>query len=415
MAQILWKRTNSQMRAPQEAAELLCGWLMRNGWAGYDSYLIQEHNFFRWLKRWPRVFPLKHIRYPLYQSIYFFPELWLNILRVKPKIIPKGMGLMASGYLDLWKYTGNDIYLNEAKKILEWLENNPSQGYSGLCWGYPFNWESHRFVPEGTPSSVVSYGVGQAFLKAYQYLGDRKYLTICESICKFLGQDLLVDRISNEEICFSYTPLGKDHVHNANLFAAEFLVSVGSIVGNSDWIDMGRKATMYTVRRQRENGAFWYYGEESRQLGLNIPERAIRCIDNFHTGFVIRSLRTINDKLCDPEIEKAFEKGAKYYVNKFFPEGDPPLKFHHDRIWPVDIHSCSESICSLTMLRRLGWPVESKLNRVVEWTLAHMQDYDGHFYYQKHPFLTVKVPYIRWGQAWMLYSLMSFIIDSKTK
>jgi hypothetical protein len=37
--------------------------------------------------------------------------------------------------------------------------------------------------------------------------------------------------------------------------------------------------------------------------------------------------------------------------------------------------------------------------RVAKWTIAHMQDSQGYFYYRKYPLITNKTPTLHWGQA----------------
>jgi len=41
--------------------------------------------------------------------------------------------------------------------------------------------------------------------------------------------------------------------------------------------------------------------------------------------------------------------------------------------------------------------------KIGRWAITHMQDREGFFYYQKTRFFTNRIPYIRWGQAWMMY------------
>ena len=47
--------------------------------------------------------------------------------------------------------------------------------------------------------------------------------------------------------------------------------------------------------------------------------------------------------------------------------------------------------------------------RVARWTIRHMQDADGHFYYRKYPLMTAKTAYIHWGQATMYKGLATLI------
>ena len=44
-------------------------------------------------------------------------------------------------------------------------------------------------------------------------------------------------------------------------------------------------------------------------------------------------------------------------------------------------------------------------NVIAEWTIKNMQDAKGNYYYQKWPFITNKISYMRWNQAWMMVAL----------
>jgi hypothetical protein len=43
--------------------------------------------------------------------------------------------------------------------------------------------------------------------------------------------------------------------------------------------------------------------------------------------------------------------------------------------------------------------------KIAQWTIHHMQDKDGYFYFRIYPTHTNKMPYIRWGQAPMINAL----------
>jgi hypothetical protein len=40
-----------------------------------------------------------------------------------------------------------------------------------------------------------------------------------------------------------------------------------------------------------------------------------------------------------------------------------------------------------------------------------MQSPQGYFYYQKRKFLTNKIAYMRWSQAWIFYGLTYYILN----
>jgi hypothetical protein len=50
---------------------------------------------------------------------------------------------------------------------------------------------------------------------------------------------------------------------------------------------------------------------------------------------------------------------------------------------------------------------------IASWTIQSLRDSRGYFYYQKRRFYTVRKPYMRWTQAWMLYALAR-LLEEKT-
>jgi hypothetical protein len=46
---------------------------------------------------------------------------------------------------------------------------------------------------------------------------------------------------------------------------------------------------------------------------------------------------------------------------------------------------------------------------IAVWTIKYMQGRLGEFYYQNWNLFTNKIPYMRWGQAWMLLALSTLL------
>ena len=193
-------------------------WIQENGWEGYDPYDIKGENQFLLFSRW------KYSNFIINRYLELFPLFNRNIFKIKKEINPKAIGLFTRAYLYLYKKTTQDIYLTKAIECLDWLEKNSCNGYHGFCWGYPFNWQSRILIPKGTPSGVVTTTIAQAFLDAYETLKNDKYLKIAESSCDFIINDLNIDMVDHDKLCFSYTPLDSYHVHNANLLSASELI-----------------------------------------------------------------------------------------------------------------------------------------------------------------------------------------------
>jgi hypothetical protein len=87
-----------------------------------------------------------------------------------------------------------------------------------------------------------------------------------------------------------------------------------------------------------------------------------------------------------------------------FDKGRIPRLTEAER-YPVDIHSCAEAILCLGQLSRRYKDALPRAQAVADWTLRNMRDPTGYFYYRRYRWLTIKVPYMRWGQAWMLVGL----------
>jgi len=381
--------------AVRQSIARLDGWLAGNGWAGYDPYdLPGQAAFIR-----PAGRPARLLRRLVLRAGFYFPRALRRLFRVPPAVNAKGMGLLAEGYRLLYEAAGEERHLRRAQEALAWLEANPSPGYAGLCWGYPFDWQSRVLIPRGTPSSVVSATVGHSFWGFYRMTGERRYLDACRSICEFFLHDLHVDRFDGGQICFSYTPVDTFHVHNANLFAADFLVRVGLAAHEDRYVDHGMQAAAYTLGQQNADGSICYWSRDQ--------EPTCR-VDHYHSGFEIRCLHGVWQATADARVRRALEAYYAFYRERLF-QGAVP-KMTPAQLYPVDIHSCAEAILCPTTLAPDFPQAWDGLRRTVPWILREMQQREGWFIYRivRLPGgvrFRIRIPYIRWGQAWMLRSL----------
>jgi len=117
-------------------------------------------------------------------------------------------------------------------------------------------------------------------------------------------------------------------------------------------------------------------------------------IDNFHTGFNLCALRSIGRFAHTNEFEPNEIRGLDYYRSNFFePDGAP--RYFHDRKYPVDIHSAAQSIITLLALNDLNPDNINSACKVLWWTIEHMWDKRGYFYYQQHRWWKNCVPKVR--------------------
>jgi hypothetical protein len=104
------------------------------------------------------------------------------------------------------------------------------------------------------------------------------------------------------------------------------------------------------------------------------------------------------------EFEPHIRRGFEFYRKNFFRDDGAP-KYFHNRTFPIDIHSVAQSIITLLTFKDLDENNVNLAHGVFRWAMANMLNHHGYFYYQKHPYYTIKIPYMRWSQAWMLYAL----------
>jgi len=259
-----------------------------------------------------------------------------------------------------------------ADALLERLyaHQNPDGG-----WGYPFDWQAKAFfVPKGTSNGVVTTYAALALKD-----GDKR-----------LGQ--AADFVEENLDCgayFGYVPThlsgGQTMVHNASLWAAWVLMRAGRV-------KKAAPAIQYTLDAQHEAG-FWRYGEAAHH----------QFIDGFHTGYVLETLKRMQDiglpKGLQKPVANSLKTGTEYYVTHFF-EDDGAPKYYHNKRYPIDCHNTAQAVL---MLKDSHPKLAAK---VLDWTIDNMWDEDkGYFYYQKSKSLTNRINYQRWTQAWMFLAL----------
>lgn len=385
-------------------------WLDNNGYAGYDPYDVLGTRLFLYLQRLPsHVSPIQRLLRKLsFSLLRRYPLTTRKLLGVKKTLNAKGMGLLAKGYLSLFSVSGDERYRRKAEFCLDWLEHNISPGYSGPCWGYPFDWQSRIFIPRGTPSSVVSSIVGDAFWSSYRIFNRPRSLEICKGICRFLTQDLNRDPVGDNTLCFSYTPLDHFHVHNANLFTAEYLARIGRESGDPELFSLALQASRYALQEQNSDGSLFYWGRDQSDSGAGH-------IDHYHSGFEIRSLHRIYQLTKDEDYIRAVRRYFEFYLeNLILWQGDQAIpKLNPHSIYPVNIHSCAEAILVNVTLFKDFQIAEELLPALLLWTIDRMQKEDGSYAYlldlRRGREVRDEMPYIRWGQAWMLNALAQAI------
>ena len=359
-------------------------------YAGYDPYDALSSPLIRLISS-----KSKNLRIVFTQFLRRCPVNLRPLLGVKKGHNPKGMGLFLWGYSKLYALTKERQYLERVDYILNILERLRSKGYSGNCWGYNFDWQSRTFMrPKGTPTIVNTSFIGHALLDCHELTGRQRALDMAIPIKDFILGDLHRTRL-NGTFCFSYTPVDTEAIHNTNFLGASILARLARYCDDDRLTEATLASLEYSMRHQRDDGS-WFYADTSIQSW----------IDSFHTGFNLQAIRYILDAGLAPEYRAAYRKGVKYYAGNFFLEDGTP-KYYHDRIYPIDIHSPAQAICFFC---REGKEYQDRTDRIVNWMMKNLYSGKGFFYFRKGRFMTNRIPYMRWSQAWAFHALTEYLL-----
>jgi hypothetical protein len=378
-------------------------WLELNDFAGWDPFDLLNSPLLGQVGARNRLAGVALVQLGKRSPINLRPA--LRVPRVRNS---KAIGLALSAYVQLREITGQPAYDASIRGLATWLVQNISPGYAGACWGYPFDWPNRSFAaPRGTPSVVTTYFCASALLSLATQPRNAPIvatlefdpLRVARSSCDFVTTDLnrIPDRVNSRHFSWSYTPLDRRQIHNANLLGARLLAEVGSAVGDSGLNQQSLDSAYYTASRQRSDGS-WLYGEDRRNSW----------VDNFHTAYVISSLLSISTLLQDRFLLEVALKGYAYWSKSCFRSDGAP-KWGPNRVYPIDIHSSAQAIITFLDFSAHDPDAMAAANRVATWTLDNMEIADGQFAYQRRRFYRVRIPYARWSQAWMFNALVALL------
>jgi len=367
-----------------------------NDWAGYDPYDALNSRAFSAL-------PFLNSRFPrlvLTQALKRSPIDIRRLLLIPKTQNPKAIGLFLSAFLKLSRI-GMPKVGDLVELMIERLIALRSQGIPYWCWGYNFPWQTRTIVvPKGAPNLVCTAFVGNALMDAYEQRRDPRCLSMAMSTAEYILDELYWT--DGKSIAgFSYPlPHLWNQVPNANLLGAGLLCRVHKHTGERKFLGPALRVAAYSAGKQHADGS-WDYGEAPSQ----------RWIDNFHTGYNLCALQAIGRYAETTEFESCVRRGLEFYRAHFF-RGDGAPRYFHNRTYPVDIHCVAQSIITLLALKDLD-PSNVLLARTVfQWAVNQMWDERGFFYYRVLRFCTIRIPYMRWAQAWMLLAMSTLLCEA---
>lgn len=390
-----------------ESFQRLQNYIEYQGFKGWDPYDGLNSKLFQ-------ATPLKHWDLARLAWIQGFKRSPINLR--KPLLVPKeynakGIGLLLSGYCNLYHLAtkGNeqlgtcDELLSKIVFLADLLLELQNKNYSGACWGYNFDWQARRLFlfPKNTPTVVATTFCVSALFAAYEITKDNRYKEVALSAANFVLNDL--NRTpQGDGYILSYSPLkGNDTVFNASLLGAK-LLSLCYAHGGNEAYKREAELIVKTVCQAQATDGSWVYGL--------LPTQA--WIDSFHTGYNLESIQSYQDLTGDKQFEPYLAKGFDFYIQHFFGNDGTP-KYYHNKMYPIDIHCPGQLF--VTLHRMNNYTVHKDLTeKVISWTLKHMQAKKGYFYYQLKKGVSSKISYMRWSNAFMFHAMSCFLLHSTT-
>lgn len=374
--------------------------------AGWDPYDGLNSKVFQAtpLKRWDLA------RLAWIQGFKRSPINFRKLLLVPKEHNAKGIGLFLSGYCNIYKAqqeTGKEELgtqqeiLDKINYLANLLISIQNKDYSGVCWGYNFDWQARRLFlfPKNTPTVVATTFCSIALFEAFEITKENNYLETALSAADFVIKDL--NRTPKKTgFLFSYSPQkGNNTVYNASLLGSKLLSYCYRYSKNEVYKTLAKESIIACTEVQKQNGA-WLYGE--------LPVQ--NWIDSFHTGYNLDALQSYQDITGDTTFQPNIKLGFKFYIKNFFLDDGTP-KYYHNKTYPIDIHCPTQLFVTLNRLNKFEQHKELA-DKVMNWTIRNMQNKKGYFYYQLKKGVSSKISYMRWSNAFMFYAMSYYLLNT---
>lgn len=368
----------------------LRSYILKNKYRGYDRYDGLESPILKL-----PLFKHRKIRFIAQQLVKRSP------LNIRPLLgIPKGLNpvtlalcLQGNSYLMKAVPGLKDALEEENDFLLTEINRLSSKGYSGMCWGYDFDWESrYATIPAFTPTVVATGIVTNALFEHSMLCADDRSSKMVLDAVPFILNDL--NRIADKDtFCFSYSPRDRQIVFNATMKGARLLAQGFYLSGKKEWLETAGQTVLFVMNNQRADGAWVYAHKDARAW-----------VDNYHTGYILDSLREYIRCSGDKTFQPALEKGLDFYVSNFFEDNTLP-KLYDKKTYPIDSTSAAQSIITL-----VNFAYTEIAANVALWVVNNFQGGDGHIYFRKYKnhFIS-KVSFMRWSNAWMYVALSKLL------
>lgn len=405
------------------AVRKFAAWLDRSGYASYDPYDIWGTRYGRLARR------LYYEKNPA-GVVLTAPLVWMEIifprlrgLFVKKEQYPTANAQLILAYLNLYEasqkqrpasddplekeYPGRapESWLAKAEDLGDELLAQSVPGYSGFCWGYPFDWQNvNGLMRKGTPHITATPYCYEAFTRLFDVTGEDRYLEIARSIAAFVFEDLNDTPTGVDSAASSYTPHDQAKVVNASAYRAFVLIDAARRFENDAFRAKASKNLRFILENQQSDGS-WLYA-------IDTPTEAF--IDNFHTCFVLKNLHKMNVHLECADVRRAIQRGYEWYRRALFDEQENPKSFAiapRLQIVRLEMYNIAEAI-TLGALLKDEVPGALAFAKKLAARLIHRYALRQGYWVTRVYLGGIRhtVPFLRWPQSQLFLALTNLLV-----
>jgi hypothetical protein len=402
------------------AAYKFVAWLDQSGCASYDPYDIWGTRYGRLARR---LYYKKNPAGLAMTAPLILMEIICPCLRglfVKKNRFPTADAQLALAFLNLHetsqsKQSGRGdhstrSWLTKAQSLADELLTQSISGYSGHCWGYPFDWQNvNGLIPKSTPHITATPYCYEAFVRLFDLTREDHYIEVARSIAGFVSEDLNDTPTGKESAAASYTPHDRGKVVNASAYRAFLLFDAARRFQSEAFRTKAWKNLRFILQSQQPDGS-WLYA-------IDDPAQAF--IDHFHTCFVLKNLQKINSDLQSADVRQAIHRGYAWYRKALFDDQDNPKSFSiapRLQIVRLEMYNIAEAI-SLGVLIREDIPEAFELAETLVTRLVRRYQLPAGYWLTRIYLSGIRhiVPFVRWPQAPLFLALTSLLAALEQK
>jgi len=215
--------------------------------------------------------------------------------------------------LSLYNTEPKDDYLVYAKKHIDWLLENSSQGYAGYCWGLNYDWvySADEIYDDNMPFSTHTPYPLEALVKYYEITKDETLLEPIKSVFNFFENDIQVMKEDENVLALSYG-IQKDRIAtNASSYAMYcYALLLDFLPEKKEQIELKITKLYNFLCSVQQEDASWLYS----------PYDDNTFIDTFHSAFVMKNILKTNDILKLDGSADVVSKGYTYVLENMLVE-----------------------------------------------------------------------------------------------